>query len=263
MDIISLYQVDAFTNKIFAGNPAAVCPLEEWLSDEEMLSIASENNLSETAFVNINSTPFFIRWFTPTTEVDLCGHATLATARILLDEYLPKNTNEIIFNSHSGELKAFKKDGLIYLDFPRDEPREVEGNSLITQGLGKQPQQLFKGKDDFLAIFENEQVIKSMNPDFKKISELDSRGLIISAQGINEDFVSRCFYPQSGIDEDPVTGSAHTLMVPYWAEVLKKDTLTAYQCSLRGGYLECQLLQHRVFIGGSSVRYMEGEITLL
>ena len=262
MHKISLYQVDAFTNKIFKGNPAAVCPLEEWLSDEVMLSIASENNLSETAFVNVDSSPFFIRWFTPITEVDLCGHATLATARILFDEYLPKNISEIIFNSKSGELKAFKKDELIYLDFPKDEPRQVEGYSLITQGLGKQPMDVFKGKDDFLAIFEDEQVIKSMNPNFKKISELDSRGLIISARGVSEDFVSRCFYPQSGIDEDPVTGSAHTLMVPYWAAVLQKNKLLACQYSSRGGFLKCQLLGDRVLIGGSSVRYMQGKITL-
>lgn len=262
IDIISLYQVDAFADKMFAGNPAAICPVEEWLSDDVMLSIASENNLSETAFVNINSTPIFIRWFTPTIEVDLCGHATLASARILFDEYLPKNTSEIIFNSRSGELKAFKRDGLIYLDFPRDEPKRVENNSLIEEGLGTQPKQLFRGKDDFLAIFESEQVIKSMNPDFKKISRLESRGLIISAQGLHEDFVSRCFYPQTGVDEDAVTGSAHTLMVPYWQKVLKKDKLTARQCSLRGGYLKCQLHEDRVFIGGSSVRYMEGKITL-
>ena len=162
MDTISLYQVDAFTNKIFSGNPAAVCPIEEWLNDDIMLSIASENNLSETAFVNTNSSPFFIRWFTPTTEVDLCGHATLAAARILFDEYLPKDANELIFDSRSGQLKAFRKDGLIYLDFPRDEPRKIEENSLITEGLRKQPKNLFKGKEDFLAIFESEQVIKSI-----------------------------------------------------------------------------------------------------
>ena len=142
------------------------------------------------------------------------------------------------------------------------ELRRVEGRSLITQGLGKRPIDLLKGKDDFLAIFEDEQVIKSMNPNFKKISELDSRGLIISARGVNEDFVSRCFYPQSGIDEDPVTGSAHTLMVPYWAEMLNKNKLLACQCSSRGGLLKCQLLGDRVLIGGSSVRYMEGKITL-
>jgi len=138
----------------------------------------------------------------------------------------------------------------------------VEGYSLITQGLGKQPMDVFKGKDDFLAIFEDEQVIKSMNPNFKKISELDSRGLIISARGVSEDFVSRCFYPQSGIDEDPVTGSAHTLMVPYWAAVLQKNKLLACQYSSRGGFLKCQLLGDRVLIGGASVRYMQGKITL-
>ncbi|MDG2420828.1 MAG: PhzF family phenazine biosynthesis protein [Gammaproteobacteria bacterium] len=257
-----LYQVDAFADKVFSGNPAAVCLLNEWLSDEVMLSIASENNLSETAFVNINSNPIFIRWFTPTLEVDLCGHATLATARILFDEYLPKNTSEIIFNSRSGELKAFRRNGLIYLDFPRDEPKRIENNSLIVEGVGIQPKELFKGKDDFLAIFESEQVIRAMNPDFKKISGLKSRGLIVSAQGRHEDFVSRCFYPQTGVDEDSVTGSAHTLMVPYWQKILGKDVLTARQCSLRGGYLKCQLHQDRVLIGGSTVRFMEGKITL-
>lgn len=262
MTVIPIYQVDAFTDKVFSGNPAAVCPLKEWLSDEIMLSIALENNLSETAFININSSPFFIRWFTPKTEVDLCGHATLAAARILLDEYLPKDTNELLFNSRRGELKAFKKNGLIYLDFPRDNPKKVEENFSIGEALGVQPSHLLKGQDDFLAIFENEQLIISMDPNFNKLSKINSRGLIVSAQGNNVDFVSRFFAPQSGINEDPVTGSAHTVLTPYWAEVLKKDELTARQHSSRGGYLKCQLLKNRVLIGGSSVRFMEGKLQL-
>ena len=260
--IISLYQVDAFTNEIFKGNPAAVCPIEEWLPDRTMQLIASENNLSETAFVNLNTSPFSIRWFSPISEVDLCGHATLASARILFDEYLYIEESQITFGSKSGELRAFKKDELIYLDFPVDNPKQVEEHPLILKALGIKPKYLFKGRDDFLAIFENEEIIQSIYPNFNVVSELDSRGLIISSVSSNEDFISRCFYPKLGVEEDPVTGSAHTLLTPYWAKVLNKSKLSARQYSLRGGHLECQLKGNRVLLGGGSVRYMEGKIDL-
>jgi len=262
MQIITLHQVDAFTNKLFKGNPAAVCPIEEWLPDETMQLIASENNLSETAFINLNTSPFSIRWFSPVSEVDLCGHATLASARILFDEYLPISESQITFSSKSGELKAFKKDELIYLDFPMDHPKQVEEHPLILKSLGVQPKYLFKGRDDFLVIFENEEIIQSIHPNFSVVSELDSRGLIISSVSSGEDFISRCFYPKLGVEEDSVTGSAHTLLTPYWAKRLNKSKLTARQCSLRGGYLECQLKGNRVLLGGASVRYMEGKIDL-
>jgi len=259
---IPIYQVDAFTDKLFSGNPAAVCPLTEWLSDDVMQAIAAENNLSETAFINHSTSPFTIRWFTPITEVDLCGHATLAAARIFFDEYLPKNSKELSFNSRRGLLKTYREDELIYLDFPADFPVVVEEHSLINEGLQEQPLEVLQGKDDYLAIFENEQTIRSLQPDFNVLSELESRGLIISAPSEQVDFVSRCFFPQMGIDEDPVTGSAHTVMVPYWSERLRKSELQAIQCSSRGGLLTCQLRKDRVLIGGFTVRYLAGQITV-
>ena len=259
---IPIYQVDAFTDKLFSGNPAAVCPLTEWLSDDVMQAIAAENNLSETAFINRSTSPFTIRWFTPITEVDLCGHATLAAARILFDEYLPKNSKELNFNSRRGLLKTYREDELIYLDFPADFPVVVEEHSLINEGLQEQPLEVLQGKDDYLAIFENEQTIRSLQPNFNVLSELESRGLIVSAPSEQVDFVSRCFFPQMGIDEDPVTGSAHTVMVPYWSERLRKSELQAIQCSSRGGLLTCQLRKDRVLIGGFTVRYLVGQITV-
>ncbi len=257
---IPIFQVDAFSSKCFGGNPAAVCPLEDWLPDEIMLSIALENNLSETAFVNINTRPFSIRWFTPTTEVDLCGHATLASARILFDEYVESNINEIIFSSNRGELRAFKENKKIFLDFPADTPQRINENPSVTESLGLRPQGLFRGTDDILAILQNEHEIREMKPDFNKISELDCRGLIISAKGNEVDFVSRFFGPNCGINEDPVTGSAHTLMVPYWSGVLNKEDFIAKQLSARGGQLECKLSGDRVLLGGDSYRYLEGAI---
>lgn len=230
------------------------------MPDEIMLSIASENNLSETAFVNINTRPFSIRWFTPTTEVDLCGHATLASARILFDEYLEPNINEIVFSSNRGELRASKENEKIFLDFPVDTPIRINEDPLVTESLGLRPKSLYRGTDDILAILNNESEIRDMKPDFNKIAELDCRGLIISAKGNEVDFVSRFFGPSCGINEDPVTGSAHTLMVPYWSGVLNKDDFIAKQLSARGGHLECRLSGNRVLLGGDSYRYLEGTI---
>ena len=230
------------------------------MPDEIMLSIASENNLSETAFVNINTRPFSIRWFTPTTEVDLCGHATLASARILFDEYLEPNINEIVFSSNRGELRASKENEKIFLDFPVDTPIRINEDPLVTESLGLRPKSLYRGTDDILAILNNESEIRDMKPDFNKIAELDCRGLIISAKGNEVDFVSRFFGPNCGINEDPVTGSAHTLMVPYWSGVLNKDDFIAKQLSARSGHLECRLSGDRVLLGGDSYRYLEGTI---
>ena len=230
------------------------------MPDEIMLSIASENNLSETAFVNINTRPFSIRWFTPTTEVDLCGHATLASARILFDEYLEPNINEIVFSSNRGELRASKENEKIFLDFPADTPIRINEDPLVTESLGLGPKSLYRGTDDILAILNNESEIRDMKPDFNKIAELDCRGLIISAKGNEVDFVSRFFGPNCGINEDPVTGSAHTLMVPYWSGVLNKNNFIAKQLSARGGHLECRLSGNRVLLGGDSYRYLEGTI---
>ena len=260
---LPIYYIDTFTENIFQGNPAAVVVIKENLHSKTMQSIASENNLSETAFVNVSSSPYLIRWFTPTVEVDLCGHATLASSRILFDEYLPSDCSRMIFNSKNrGKLKAFKRRDMIYLDFPADQPEEVEQNKLIAQGLGEPPLKTFRGKDDYLAVFNNEEIIQDILPDFKTISQLDSRGLIITALGEVNDFVSRFFSPQSRVDEDPVTGSAHTLLIPYWHSILGKKKFSAKQLSLRSGNVECELIKDRVLIGGKTVRYLEGEILI-
>ena len=260
---LPIYFIDAFTANVFQGNPAAVVIVKENLTIENMQSIAFENNLSETAFVNITSSPYLIRWFTPTVEVDLCGHATLASARVLFDEYLPSDCSQVIFNSRKrGTLTAFKKSDLIYLDFPADQPEEVEQNKLIVHGLGEKPLKTYRGEDDYLAVFGDEDIIQTMAPDFKMLSQLDSRGLIITAPGKEVDFVSRFFSPQSGVDEDPVTGSAYTLMVPYWHDILGKKKFAARQLSFRSGDVECELIEDRVLIGGKTTRYLEGEILI-
>ena len=259
---IPIFQVDAFTSELFRGNPAAVCLLEEWVTDDVMQEIAAENNLSETAFVNINENPMKIRWFTPTVEVDLCGHATLAAARILFDKSLHKNNLVIEISSNSGTLKAFIEEDLIFLDFPADIPKPADMNQQIIDGLGKQHIELYIGRDDFLAIFNDEKEIINMNLNFTELKKLSSRGIIISAQGNKADFVSRCFYPQTGVDEDPVTGSAHTLLTPFWARKLDKTKFFAQQLSVRGGELICHLKEDRVLIGGKTIKYLEGEITI-
>ncbi len=262
MKSIPIYQVDAFSKEVFSGNPAAVCILDDWLSDRVMQDIASENNLSETAFINMNTKPLGIRWFTPECEMGLCGHATLASARVLFDEYLDKNQKEITFYTQRGLLKTIKKQEQIFLDFPADKPIEQKINNVIRESLGANIRQLFRGRDDYLAILDNEASIRNISVNMSKVSELDARGLIVSAQGDEYDFVSRCFYPKSKIDEDPVTGSAHTLLIPYWADILKKNNLKAYQCSERGGTLICELKGERVFIGGYTARYLDGNIYL-
>ena len=260
MKSIPIYQVDAFSKNVFSGNPAAVCILNKWLSDKVMQDIASENNLSETAFVNMNTQPLGIRWFTPECEMGLCGHATLASARVLFDEYLAKGKKEITFSAQRGLLKTIKRHEQIFLDFPADKPIEQKITDVIKESVGANIRHLFKGCDDYLAILDDEASVRNISVNMRKVSELNSRGLIISAQGDDYDFVSRCFYPNSKIDEDPVTGSAHTLLIPYWADILKKNNLNAYQCSERGGALICKLKGERVLIGGYTARYLDGNI---
>ena len=195
-----MFQVDAFTNSQFKGNPAAVVILEKKISADLMQQIAFENNLSETAFININTKPFGIRWFTPECEMGLCGHATLASARVLFDEYMDGDQKEITFSAQRGLLKTIKKSEQIFLDFPADEPIEQEINNVIRESVGANIQQLFKGRDDYLAILDNEASIRNISVNLSKVSELDARGLIVSAQGDEYDFVSRCFYPKSKIE---------------------------------------------------------------
>ena len=258
---IKIYQIDAFADKIFSGNPAAVCPLNEWLPDELLQNIAMENNLAETAFYVKESEGLRIRWFTPTIEVDLCGHATLATAFVLF--YHENYSGEkIVFNSRSGPLTITKSDEVLTLNFPVDTLVEVNSIPELEQGLGVKPLKTFKGKTDFMLVFENEDQIKNMNPDFKLIGTVNTRGIIVTAKGDNVDFVSRFFGPQSGMDEDPVTGSAHTSLSPYWAKVLNKTEFTALQLSKRLGKLKCKLLGDRVEISGTAKLFLVGTISI-
>lgn len=257
--MLKIYQVDAFTDRVFSGNPAAVCPLEKWLPDEVMQNIAAENNLAETAFFVPSEDGFDLRWFTPTVEVDLCGHATLATAHIIFTE-MNHDTNAILFNTKSGILTVTKIEVGYKMDFPADMPKPLEGNKIISDSLGVPIDSVLKGKDDYIAVLSNQKALENLQPDFALMATLKSRGLIVTAPGDSVDFVSRCFYPQSGVDEDPVTGSAHTAMTPYWSIRLGKDTLTAQQISARGGKLVCALEGDRVFLYGRAVTFLRGEV---
>jgi len=255
-----IYQVDAFTPTLFGGNPAAVCILKEWLSDETMQQIASENRLSETAFTVKENGKYTIRWFTPDREVKLCGHATLATAHVLF-EHLDYAGGIIEFNSlHSGALRVEKNDEGLVLDFPADTIEEIRIPYDVIKTLHASPVKAYKGKTDFMFVFAGRSEIEQMKPDFKLLAEMGGRGVIVTAPGVEVDFVSRFFAPQTGINEDPVTGSAHTTLTPYWAEVLGKKKLVARQVSARGGELVCEDLGDRVKIAGKAVTYMVGEI---
>ena len=257
---LKLYQIDAFTDKLFSGNPAAVCPLETWLPDDIMQKIAMENNLAETAYYVKKGDVFEIRWFTPTVEVDLCGHATLATAYVLFN-HENHTGDEINFYSHrSGKLLVNKEGGFLTLNFPTDTLEQVETFEELTKGFDIQPIEAWKGKTDYMFVFENETQISNLKPDFPEISKIPCRGVIITAKGDNVDFVSRFFGPQSGINEDPVTGSAHTTLIPYWASKLGKNKLQAIQLSPRKGYLKCKYLKDRVEIGGQGRLYLTGDI---
>ncbi len=257
---IPIYQVDAFTDKLFGGNPAAVCPLEDWLSPELMQSIAAENNLSETAFFVRKEKIFELRWFTPKIEVDLCGHATLASAHVIFN-HLGFSEEQIVFSTVSGELRVTSENSRLILDFPATPPSPVEIEEGLIQGLGKRPTEVHKSRD-YLAVFGSEADILSLKPNFDILGKLDCLGIIVSAKGENCDFVSRFFAPAAGIDEDPVTGSAHTTLIPFWAERLKKNVLHAFQLSKRKGELFCELAGDRVKIGGHAVTFFVGEVSL-
>ncbi len=259
---IKIYHVDAFTKKLFKGNPAAVCITDTWLSDSLMQNIAAENNLAETAFVVPHSNQFQIRWFTPTIEVDLCGHATLASAFVILN-FTNYKREEVIFNSsRSGILKVKKEGESLALNFPTDTIEKIAIPDKIIKGIGVTPVETYRGKTDYMAVLSSSHEVEKLVPDFGVIKKLNARGLIVTAKGSDTDFVSRFFAPQSGIDEDPVTGSAHTTLTPYWAGMLDKRELSAKQISKRGGYLKCNLLGERVEIIGQAVLYMVGEIDL-
>ncbi len=256
-----MFQVDAFTERLFGGNPAAVCLLDRWLPEDVMQWIAAENNLAETAFVLGEGSGYEIRWFTPAVEVDLCGHATLASAHVVF-HYVGHKDAEIVFSSRlSGLLKVRRDGGLLTLDFPADSYEKVATPPALTAALGIEPMETYRGKTDYMAVLPSEQAVKDVKPDFAALGNIkDCRGVIITAEGTSADFVSRFFAPQSGINEDPVTGSAHTTLTPYWAGVLGKNELTALQLSERKGHLWCKHNGSRVAISGHAVTYMQGEI---
>lgn len=259
---MKLYVVNAFTKIDFSGNPAGVMPLSAWLPDEKMQQMAAQHNLAETAFIVPEGDGFRIRWFTPTVEVDLCGHATLATAHIYFN-HLDYPGNQILFHSNSGPLPVYREnDGSLSLDFPQNPPSETAYLPQIEEALKVKPLALFSSRFDYLAVFEKQTDIEKLDPDFKSLAQIKSRGLITTAKGEEVDFVSRCFFPQSGIDEDPVTGSAYTVLAPYWAAQLGKTKLSAIQLSKRKGYLNCELKGDRVLINGFAKTYLEGEIFL-
>lgn len=258
---LKIYQVDAFTDKVFGGNPAAVVPLVSWLDNDTLQKIALENNLSETAFFIIEDEKVLIRWFTPSIEVDLCGHATLATAHVLFEHEGFKGDSISFYSDRSGDLSVRKKnDGSLELDFPTDQLEEVELSPWLTAPFQPVPIEAYKGKSDIILIFDNEQVIRTLHYDLHKISQIRARGVIVTAPGDKVDFVSRFFGPQVGVPEDPVTGSAHTSLTPLWAGKLGKSKLSALQVSHRGGVLNCQLKGERVFISGNAVTYLIGTI---
>lgn len=257
---ITIYHVDAFADQVFQGNPAAVCPLREWISDDLLLKIAAENNLSDTAFYVIKNDCIEIRWFTPNTEVNLCGHATLATAYVLVN-FENFSGNIIPFYSpKSGNLPVSVNKDSFTLDFPIDEIQEIVLTDELIETTNTKPNIAFKGKNDIMLIFDNQNEIESIKPNFSIIEKLKARGLIVTARGNDCDFVSRFFAPQCGIHEDPVTGSAHTTLVPYWSNKLNKTDFRAEQISRRKGKLACKKVDDRVKINGKAVLFMKGEI---
>jgi PhzF family phenazine biosynthesis protein len=259
---LTIYQVDAFTDKVFGGNPAAVVPLQYWLEDNLMQKIAMENNLSETAFFVKTDEAYHLRWFTPQNEIDLCGHATLASAYVIKN-FLEPHVQEIQFTTQvAGILKASTKEGLYTLDFPARVPEPFDVPEKLLESLGVSAVVEVLKSRDYFVVLPNEEAVQNLEPDFSLMKELDALGVIATAKGRSADAVSRCFFPKAGIPEDPVTGSAHCNIVPYWSEKLGKKELSCKQLSQRGGDLSCELKDGRVLMSGKCVLYMTGEIFL-
>lgn len=254
------YQIDAFADKPFEGNPAAICPLKEWLPDETMQAIASENNLSETAFFVPTEDGYRIRWFTPTCEVDLCGHATLASAWVLF-KHLDYTGDRISFQSRSGLLTVERRQDWLEMDFPSQPPQACDIPPAIPSAFGMKPAACLRNQD-YIVVFDDEANVIGARPDIAALRDLDLRGVAITARSNSHDFVTRFFAPKHGIDEDPVTGSAFTQLAPYWSGVLGKARLSARQVSIRGGNVECLLAGDRVKIRGKAASYMTGTIRL-
>ncbi|HTL54813.1 MAG TPA: PhzF family phenazine biosynthesis protein [Candidatus Limnocylindrales bacterium] len=257
---VPYFQVNAFTNNTFGGNPAGVCILSEWLPDNTLKAIAAENDLSETAFLIQREDFFELRWFTPAIEVDLCGHATLASAFALFFER-GHQSDMIRFDTKSGWLSAAKRKGLVELDFPSRPPVRCTAPEQLIRGLGSRPAEVLRSRD-YLAVFDSPLEVAGLKPDFGLLRQLDVLGIIATARDKQADFVSRFFAPAAGIDEDPVTGSAHCTLIPFWAERLRKKELFAKQISQRGGELFCRLMGDRVGIAGGAVVYLRGELNV-
>ncbi|MDO8811594.1 MAG: PhzF family phenazine biosynthesis protein [Gallionella sp.] len=255
---IKQYQIDAFAARAFEGNPAAVCPLESWLDDGILQAIAEENNLSETAFFVPSEKGFQLRWFTPVKEVDLCGHATLASAHVIF-EILGYTNQAITFETRSGDLFVERNGKLLKMDFPARPPAPCKFSEIMVKGLGQRPVEILAA-DDYMAVFDSEATIRAITPDQSLLSQLDLRGVIVTARGTDVDFVSRFFAPKYGIPEDPVTGSAHCTLAPYWANKLGKNILSARQVSRRGGNIACEVNSGHVMLSGCAVTFMEAEI---
>ncbi|MFO0995460.1 MAG: PhzF family phenazine biosynthesis protein [Alphaproteobacteria bacterium] len=258
---IPLFQIDAFTSRVFGGNPAAVCPLAAWLPDETMQAIAAENNLSETAFFVPRGEDYDLRWFTPATEVDLCGHATLATGALVLGRLAP-DRRSVRFHTRSGVLAVAREGERFVMDFPARPATSVPADARVTAALGRAPSPLLSAERDYLAVFADEGEVRALAPDQAALMALDRPGMIVTAPGREVDFVSRFFAPRMGVPEDPVTGSAHCTLTPYWVERLKKHMLSARQISARGGELDCELKGERVVMKGRAAFYLEGTIHL-
>lgn len=255
---LTLYTLDAFTDCVFSGNPAAVCPLTEWLDDATMQNIAAENNLSETAFFVPDGDSYHIRWFTPASEVELCGHATLASSYVIMKFLAPEKT-ELNFRALAGTLRVTRDGSMLSLDFPSRPAEAADAPEGLIEALGTTPSEIFKARD-YVAVFEDADTVRNLQPDMAALGKIDMYALIATARGADCDFVSRFFAPRQGVDEDPVTGSAHCTLIPFWAARLEKKKLHARQVSRRGGELFCELLGDRVKISGNTVLYAESSI---
>lgn len=262
---IPLIQVDAFAERRFAGNPAAVCPLDAWLDDGLLQAIAMENNLSETAYLvpcdPDDDVDFHLRWFTPKMEVDLCGHATLAAGFVVF-KHLRSDLQEVTFITRSGKVRVRRREGYLSLDFPTELAEEQSVPDGLAKAMGTEPRLIRHGSRDWLMVYDDQAQIEALRPDFRALSVHKGRGVMVTAPGQDCDFVLRYFAPSMGIDEDPVTGSAYTVAGPYWAAVLGKSALTAKQLSQRGGNLRLNIRQHRILIEGRCVEVLAGEMIL-
>jgi PhzF family phenazine biosynthesis protein len=258
----AIFQVDAFTTRRFAGNPAAVMPLEAFPPDVTLQAIAAENNLAETAFLLRENGDYRLRWFTPATEVPLCGHATLASAAVVMERLEPGRTS-VVFHSASGPLTVHRAGAGYVMDFPARASERITPPPGLAEALGVVPIEVFGNVFNYLAVLESAQVLRAISPDMAAIARLDRSGVIVSAPGDGQfDFISRYFAPAKGIPEDPVTGAAHCMLTPYWANRLGKTEFRAFQASPRGGEVICRLRGDRVELEGSCVFYLEGEVEL-